>query len=318
MRPPRVATACLFIGLSCTITLLFLGSWLSDWGSIEVQKQVRDVFHVTDVMSWLREALLAAAAVSAAGIVFAIYAFMGHQPSRIILTVFAGLTSLMFLAEGLFGILPAVFSIGCGIYLWTPEARQWFAIKNGKMAPPPPAPRPDPFSVPVPPPMVDAGLQRSAAVAPAILQATRPAAERPQTVLAAGLIAIIMSALVAFVCGVNALFYLVDKKAYVGLFRDNEMLKDRVKQMGMSPTELADTLFLVCSVMAAASALALIAAAFVLAGNVLASKLLVILAVPSAAVSIVILPFGPLWTGAAIATIILLRRPQSRQFFDRS
>ncbi|MEO6471170.1 MAG: hypothetical protein ABIR57_04850 [Aeromicrobium sp.] len=81
-RPPRVTTACLYVGLSCLILLFGAGSTLANWGSIEVQDQVRKVLaeepfktyglEVTDVMGWLRWALIGAAAVAAAGIVFAV------------------------------------------------------------------------------------------------------------------------------------------------------------------------------------------------------------------------------------------------------
>lgn len=317
-RPPRVASACLFLGMSCVIVLTFLLSWISGWGSMQVQKDVRTTFNITDIPGWLDQGLLAGAAVAAAGVVFAVFAFQGHQPSRIILTVYAGVLSLVFLSQGTFGVFPAVFAIACGIYLWTAEARRWFGIKNGTIAPPEPAPRPDPYAVPVAPPVHEAiapveSPQPSAQVPTAPLSG---ASTRPQNVLAAGLIAIIMSGLVAFISGINVLFYILAKGEYLRAFRESKMLQDKVKETGMSIEGVASALFIICAVMAVAALLGIIAGAFVLAGNPLARTVLVVLSVPTAAISLIAVPFGLLWAGASIATIVLLRRPESRAWFE--
>lgn len=315
IRPPRVTTACLFLGMSCVIVLSFLVSWLSGWGSLTVQKDVRNTFHITEIPDWLQQALLGGAAVAAVGIVFAIYAFRGHQASRVILTVYAGLMTAVFLTQGAFGVFPAVFAIACGIYLWTAEARQWFGITNGTIEPPEPAPRPDPFSVPVPPPVLEAPVEAQPAPVAVVAPPVNPGV-RPQNVLFAGLIAIIMSALVAFFCGINVLLYVTAKSEYLRAFRESRMLQDEIKKTGMTVDGVASTLFVVCSIMAVAAALAIVAGAFVLAGKPLARTFLVILSVPTAAVSIILVPFGLIWAAGAIATIVLLRRPESRAWFQ--
>ncbi|MEO6471169.1 MAG: hypothetical protein ABIR57_04845 [Aeromicrobium sp.] len=224
-----------------------------------------------------------------------------------ILTVICGLSSVLFLAGGLFGILPAAFSIFCGIYLWTAESRQWFAIKNGKMEAPVVV-RPDPFSVPVAPP---------APVVP-VAQTAIVKAPRPQPVLASGLIALIMSALVAFVSGGNALFYIAAKSEYIRILSDNPFMKDTVRQIGTTPTELARAMFIGCSIAVVLSLFAVAAAGATLARSRIGRILLIVLTFITVPVSVAAFPLGLVWTAGAIATLVLLRRPESRAWFDKS
>ena len=313
IRPPRVTTACLFVGLSCAMLLFYVTSTLSNWGSIEVQDQVKKVLAaeplkssglaITDVMSWLRWALMGAAAVAVAGIVFAIYTARGHQASRVILTVICGLASLVFLTGGLFGLLPAAFAIGCGIYLWTADSRQWFAVKNGK-ATLAEKPRADPFANP--------GFETPRSAAP-------QAAEDPQpkAVLGAGLVALIMSAMVALVSGMNAVFYAVAPDEYVRLFNDNALMRDTVSQAGMTAAELARALFIGCSIALIFSLAAVAAAGATLAGKRLGRNALVGLTVVTVPISIVAFPVGLVWTAGAIVTLVLLKRPDSRAWFAK-
>src|SRR5699024_1684727 len=50
---------------------------------------------------------------------------------RVIVTVWAGVAALFFLAGGLWGMLPAAFCIYCAVVLWTSDVRRWFAAVNG-------------------------------------------------------------------------------------------------------------------------------------------------------------------------------------------
>lgn len=334
-RPPRVTTACLFVGMSCMMLLFYVGSTLANWGSLDVQKQLGNFptsetfkaagLNETEALDALRLFFMSLAAVAVAGIFFAIYTALGHQASRIILTVMCGLSSLVFLAFGLFGILPAAFSIGCGIYLWTPDARQWFAVKNGRALPASAfaTPRADPFATP----FIPEGFDTPAAPAtqPAVAAGPQPTMQvppyrtrRPNTVLGAGLTAIIMSSLVAFVCGVNALAYLVARNDYVRTLSGNALMQETVRQIGMSPSDLARVLFIGCSIATVFALAAVAAAGATLAGKRTGRTLLVILAMFTLPVSIAAFPFGLLWTAGAIVTLVLLKSPESRSWFTRS
>lgn len=310
--------------------LFYVTSTLSNWGSIEVQDQIRKVLaddrlkssglEVTDVMSWLRWMLMGAAAVAVAGIVFAIYTARGHQASRVILTVICGLASLVFLAGGIFGLLPAAFSIGCGIYLWTADSRQWFAVKNGN-AIPAEQPRADPFAVPVAAPVLEeTGHETPDSTAPeqANYRAAPIHAPQPKAVLGAGLVALIMSAMVAIVSGMNAVFYAVAQDEYVRLFRENSLMQDTVRQAGMNPAELARALFIGCSIAVVFSLAAVAAAGATLAGKRLGRNVLVGLTLVTVPISIAAFPVGLAWTAGAIVTLVLLKRPDSRAWFVKS
>lgn len=307
--------------------LLYVTSTLSNWGSIEVQDQVKKVLAaeplrssglaITDVMSWLRWALMGAAAVAVAGIVFAIYTARGHQASRVILTVICGLASLVFLTGGLFGLLPAAFAIGCGIYLWTADSRQWFAVKNGKaiLAE---KPRADPFAASgfeTPPTSAPQPAEGSTAPQPAAYVTAPIRDPQPKAVLGAGLVALIMSAMVALVSGMNAAFYAVAPDEYVRLFNDNPLMQDTVRQAGMSAAELARALFIGCSIALIFSLAAIAAAGATLAGKRVGRNALVGLTVVTVPISIVAFPVGLVWTAGTIVTLVLLKRPDSRAWF---
>lgn len=86
---------------------------------------------VDTVLGWMRWVLTAGTIVAACAVIFSIYAWRGHRPSRVIVTVWAGIAALFFLAGGMWGILPAAFCIYCAVVLWTGDVRRWFALVNG-------------------------------------------------------------------------------------------------------------------------------------------------------------------------------------------
>lgn len=306
--------------------LMYASSALSNWGSIEVQDQVRKVLaddrfnsaelEVSDVMGWLRWVLMGAAAMSAAGIVFAIYTALGHQASRVILTVMCALGSLVFLAGGVFGILPAAFAIFCGIYLWTPDSRQWFAVKNGKALPPETAEkaRLDPFASTATPAVLDTTAPATADTASADTAST-VRTPRPKAVLGAGLIALVMSSMVGFVTGIYVLGYLLSKGEYARLFAENPLLQDTMREVGMSSAELARAMFIGCAIAVVLALAAVAAAGATLAGMRSGRAVLVILTILTVPISIAAFPVGLMWTAAAVVTLVLLRRPESRAWF---
>lgn len=315
-RPPRVTTACLFVGLSCLFALVNVGATLATWGSTGTQDQIRAIMAsgffkssglaAADVMGWFRWGLMGIAAVATAGVVFAIYTALGHQASRVILTVICALASLVFLAGGLFGIVPAAFSIGCGIYLWTSEAGQWFAIKNGKMSAPAGAPIVDPFAVPLP-------LDDTAVAAKAADPALVRSASRPRSVFIAGVVALVGSVTAAALSGLFLVVYLTAHDAIVRA----EMTSPSMKWFHLTNADVArglDSTAQFCALAVMLSVPAIIAAVLLLNGSLLGRRVTIALsiaAVPVGVFSLVGLP----WSAAAVATIVLLRRPESREFF---
>ena len=338
IRPQKVTFACIFVGVSSLIMLVSIGSTLSNWGSIELREQIASLLaddpfrgaglETGDVLGWLRWVLMAGAAVAAAGIILAIWTAKGHQPSRIILTVMCGLASLLFLAGGIWGILPAAFAIGCAFYLWSSEARVWFALKNGKALPVGSNPPLGGHAFAAPPeaigsnrpevgaPSVPAGslAYPAAADAPPLIAVQ---ASRPKSVFVAALVAICASGLVALVCGVNAIAYLVAPDAYVTLLEDQPMLRDSgiLDDLGMSVATFAKVIFAVCAAVTILVLAAIAAAFLVIRGSKAGRIALVVLSAITVVLSIVTFPVGLPWTAAAITVIVCLSRPAARAWF---
>ena len=337
IRPQKVTFACIFVGVSSLIMLFSIGSTLSNWGSIELREQITSLLadeplrsaglETGAVLGWLRWVLMAGAAVAATGIILAIWTAKGHQPSRIIVTVMCGFASLLFLAGGIWGILPAAFAIGCGFYLWSSESREWFAVKNGKASP---ARSILPlgghaFAAPDAP----AGIETPTASAsePAGSLAYPAAADappligvqgsRPTPVLAAALVAVCASGLVALVCGVNAIAYLVAPDSYVTLLEDQPVLRDSgvLADLGMSVPTFAAVIFAVCAAITILSLAAIAAAILVIRGSKAGRIALIVLSAVTVALSIVTFPVGLPWTAAAITVIVCLLRPTARAWF---
>src|SRR5690625_4092064 len=140
-RPPRLTTACLFLGLASGLLAVSSFSGLSNLMSIDMRQSVADAMSsgpldttgisVDTVLDWMRWVLTAGTIVAACAVIFSIYAWRGHRPSRVIVTVWAGVAALFFLAGGLWGMLPAAFCIYCAVVLWTSDVRRWFAAGNG-------------------------------------------------------------------------------------------------------------------------------------------------------------------------------------------
>lgn len=135
-RPHKVSVACLMAGMGSVLVLVSVFAELQNWGSLELREQVRDALagspfdgqvEVAQVLDWLRLVLMAVAAGAAAGVIAAIWTAKGHHGARILLTLLAGGASLGFLATGLLGVLPAAMTVWCIVYLWSKQARAWFA-----------------------------------------------------------------------------------------------------------------------------------------------------------------------------------------------
>lgn len=347
--------ACLFVGVSCVILLFGVGSTLSDWGSIETREAVAKALsggalsgvdlEVSEVLVWLRWVLMAAAAIASAGIIFAIYTAKGHQPSRIILTVLCGFASLLFLAGGLWGLLPAAFSIGCGFYLWSAESRRWFAVKNGKEIAESPrgayADRTavsgggtdgsgtdasgDPFAshhggrghgnapeangAPVAYP--------AAAAERADVALSDRRRERPKSVLYACWATIGLSALVAFVCGVNAVAYLVSPDSYASLIEDQPLLRDSgvLEQLGTDVAGFAQLIGTVCAVATVLAVFGIASAIYALTGKPAGRMALLVISWITLAASVLAFPVGLPWTAAAIAVVVVLLRAENKSWF---
>ncbi|TCI99513.1 hypothetical protein [Aeromicrobium sp. IC_218] len=336
-RPPKVTVACLFIGLTCGFLLLQFISTLSQWGSIELQEQVAEALDgpvgvdlsVDTVLSWLRVLLNVLAAGAAAGIVLAVYAARGHQASRVLLTVTAALLALVFVSVGLLGLLPAAFAIGCAFYLWSPEARTWYAAKNGRVTAAPTPPRPDPFAAP--PAGATADSQRTAvtpAGPPAPQQAQQPypvqpwrgpaatAARRPASVLTAAIVMLSSAGVVAAVAGLNALLYLVSPDEYVRLLQDQPLMADSVRELNTDAETLARWMFIGCSILTVVSLLGALAGGLLLARVKGSRVFALVMCAVTFVVGLAAVPMGWPWAAAAALVVWWITRQDARAWLS--
>ena len=326
-RPRVVTLACLFVGFSAFLLLLELIQALSDWATIEMQNGLEPALGwlhergvdmtMGELLGTLRWVGLGCVLLLVAALVFAVYAARGDQVSRIGITVLAvviGLLMPAFIVLGL--LLPAAVIMGAaGVLWWSSDARQWYAAQQasageaglppgleGPMRSDPPEehdePPANPWAAPsqsVPTVEVPAPPLRST--------------HRPRAVLAAGLVTVIGSSLVG---GLSALYLLI-----YGFARDEyvQLVKNGAFADWFSAGELEDGMraaFWACLVMLPLAVAGLAAGLSLLARLPAGRAATLALAWITAAGGVVLIPFGLLGTGAAVAVIVLLNRAESR------
>ena len=126
-----------------------------------------------------------------------------------------------------------------------------------------------------------------------------------------------MSVLVAVLCGINAPAYAIAKVDYVRLHAHHPLLKDTVTVIVMSPASLARSIFIDCSIAAVFALAAIAPAGATLAGKQAGHTAFVVLSFITLMISVIAFPIELVWTAAAIATLVLLKRPESRAWFAR-
>ena len=296
---------------------------MGDWGSIEMQdalqpglNQLQDQgidMTMGELLAALRWFGLGAVLLLVAAVVFAVYAARGDQVSRIGTTVLAVLIGLPNVALGVFGMVQALFLFFAAWALWSPDARQWYVARRapadampsgleGPMRSDPPAqqgePPANPWAVP------SRGAPTAEAPAPPLR-----AADRPPAVLAAGLVTIIGSTLVGGFSALYLVLYGFARAEYV------QTVKDGPAADWFSAAELEDGMraaFWVCLVTLPLAAAGLAAGLSLLARWPAGRAATLALAWITAAGGVVLIPFGLLGTGAAVAVIVLLNRAESR------
>ena len=311
-RPQTVMLACIFVGFSAFVLLLELIQALSEWGTIEMQDGLQPTLttlreqgfdlSMGELLGTLRWVGMVCVLVLVAAVVFAVYAARGDQVSRIGLTALAVVTALLLVPFGWLGLLQAVFLFAAAFILWSSDARQWYAAQHasaGTDAPDDdPAPAANPWAAPV--------QSEPAAEEPAPPTRTT---RRPRAVLAAGLVTVIGSSLVGGMSGLYLVVYGFARDEYVTLMQEGPFADL------YSAGQLDDALrvaFWACLAMLPLAAAGLAAGLSLLARLPIGRAATLALAWITAAAGVVLIPFGLLGTGAAIAVIVLLNRDESR------
>ena len=325
-RPRVVTLACLFVGFSAFVLLLYLIQALSNWGTIEMQdalqptlKQLQDDgLDVTmgELLGTLRWIGMGCVLLLVAALVFSVFAARGDQLSRIGATVLAVVTGLAYLLFGVLGFVQGLFLIAAAYFLWSPEARQWYAARQAPDGAALPAglggPTPSDISTPVDdaPPVANPWAAPTQSVptvdAPAPPVLTH---DRPPAVLAAGLVTAIGSSLAGGLAALYLVVYSVARDEYVRTVQDGPFGD------WFSAGELEDTMrvmFWACLVMLPLAAAGLAAGISLLARLRVSRAVTLALSWITAAAGVVLFPVGLVGTGAAVAVIMLLNRDESR------
>lgn len=345
-RPPPVTLACALAGFVGFMVMLNLIEVLSDWGSIELQEAIESALEnevlagqdltVAGVLSVLRVALQVLLLASIALLVFAIFTVRGDRASRWGLTVLSGIGAIILaLFGGLAGLLPAILLSSCVFVLWSPEARVWFAVRNGRTPSPqlvakaearmrrvsPEGERSDPSSPPPGPgssPVAGGAPPHPASGQTAPGQPAQPR-RLPGTALAGAITMLVCSLVVGVSTGTSALVVAIlqaDPTALDGFASQSPQLQDALDQIDAGGGVLTTTLALLVLMTVAAGLGTLLAGALLLNRQWAYVPALVLTWVSGIGAALAF-PVGLLVTLPALVTLLLLRRPEVRAWARR-
>jgi hypothetical protein len=267
-----------------------------------------------ELLATLRWLALGGVLLLVAALVFAIYAARGDQASRIGTTVLAVLIGLLNVPLGLIGMVQAAFLFFAAWALWSPDARQWYAARRASAGDDLPPGLVGPMRSDPPEPADGSPANPWAAPAqnrPTVEALAQPvrSTQRPPAVLAAGLVTVIGSSLVGALSALYLVIYGFARDEYV------RIVKDGPAADWFSAAELEDGMraaFWGCLVLLPLAAAGLAAGLSLLARWPAGRAATLALAWITAAGGVVLIPFGLLGTGAAVAVIVLLNRDESR------
>jgi hypothetical protein len=296
--------ACAFVGVSALLMLLELVQALTTWGTIEMQKALQPTLSglhergvdmsMAELLGTLRWIALGGVVLVIAGLVFAAYAIRGDRFSRIGLTVVAVILAVLVLSLGWVGVLQSVFLLLAAATVWTPDARAWYATQGVS---------------------AEASAAGGSPILPAAVNVPAPpprrTAPRPRSILMAGLVTVIGSSLVGGFSVLYLVVYGFARDEYVRIVRDGPFAGQ------FQPGEIDDALriaFWICWAMVPLAAAGLAAGLSLLARLPVGRVATLVLAWITAAAGVLLVPFGLLGTGAAVAVIVLLNRDESRSW----
>lgn len=342
-RPPTLTATCAYLGVFALIQTIsaidLISTWNGENGADRVKvalEALRDSgMSAGEAESFYKGFLTVLAAMSAAGIVFAIFTARGDRASRWGLTIVMAFVGLFFFAGasggGFLDVLLGALSVAFTTRLWRGEARAWFRALAGHE----PAPRPDVSQVDAPRPLVGASApaatvhhpsEGDAPAAPAgpppvVYQVPpapparreplpRPVGIATWTTFVASIVVAGFSALAVLVLGVAG----DDFERYMresplsDSFIDRDMDFDAFRQRTLAIYGLALVLALA----------GIVASSWVLIKRRSGDVFLFVMAVVTIVMSFLAFPIGLPFGAAAIVVIVQLRKPESRRWFART
>lgn len=349
-RPEKVTMACLFIGLASLLWLYQIGSVLSAWTSLQVQQALAEATEqaaqyggvgAQTLIEAVRILLMIAAAFAVTGVILAFYAARGHQASRVILTVVAAITALGFAVSSPWGVIPGAFALVSIVYLWSREARAWYALKNGRElpaqlagiapsgparhaepSPPPAGPRvhvpDDPGGGGTPPAPASSVQVMAPAGSPARTPVPPPGPTgRPRRLVIAVVVTAIASGLVAGLAGCWALLGFLAPGPMASTIEDHpmEMIRQMPAQYGTDAVTLIRIMAIAMALFAGLALIGLVLAGLAFLGSNAARYALIAMSGLTAVLGVLTIPVGLLWTGLAVWVIVLLLHPSTRAWY---
>ena len=305
-RPSVVTLSCVFVAVTAFLTLTELVSALMDWATVDMQAWLRPVLSqlaeagavltMPEVLEYLRWAFLVMVPFAVAAMVFAIYALRGDRTARVMTTVLAVFAGIVSLPIGIFGVIQAAMLFAAASALWTSDARRWY-----RGEPPPEAP---------PAAVTDLSPPEAPQVPGAEVtdvKASPQPAQRPTSVMAAGLVTIFGSLIAGGLASLYLLVTTFARQTYLEAF-ETSIFRDM-----MTPQELERSMqlsFWVSTAILPLALIGLVAGSALLSRRPVARSLTMWWAWVTVAVGLLALPLIVL----GVAVIVLLRRDDARQW----
>jgi hypothetical protein len=317
VRPRQVTIAGVMAAIACGLLVLTLFDAMSQVRSTDTQAAVRDFLGkppgsslgigVDGVVDLLRGIVLLSGGLAAAGAVLAVYCLRRHRGARIGLSLVA--VAMLFSTTFVAGLLPFVVALAASM-LWRREARDWFDGREPRPAgapagAPAPAQAAQPYAQSYAPPYPT--VQHPGTPYPMVQQ---PVGERrPGSVMAAALVTWVCAGFTTFVLLLLVLVLLVQEGELLTALQDNP----EVASQGYTHDQLVGALWVIAVLGIAWSLVASVLAALAVRRVQAARLALVVSAVLSGLLGVgtVVLPL------AAVATVVLLLRPEVNRWFSR-
>ena len=328
-RPEQVTMAALFIGFSAAISVFYLADFLMSWNSLATQETINEAIVGADfdgidsetVLQTVRALLFVFLAVAIAAVVFAIYVFRGHKASRVALSIIAVLVGMLLAIGGISGLIPAFFLFGNVGLMWSAPARKWFAAINDPNWTEPR--KSNPFASNV----TQSDNSVSQPAQPKVEQQsnqTEPGRiarndSRPPMLLIAFIVTLMFTTTVIF----TALFWLAtwsrDPNLLTSAITEHPVQAVRAlpQTLGMTATELVQTMNRIILAFGATAALGLIAAIMAVLGKRGGREFLFTMSGVAIILSIAAFPVGLLWTASGVFVGYAMLRQDVKAWFTK-
>lgn len=317
-RPRSVTLACLYAGFGAAFGFVSLVSLLGGWGSVEMQDQIGDVLsepplassdlsvdYVLDVLRWVA---MAGVVACIAAMVFAIFAFRGDRGSRLGLTVLCALAAAVFLMLGLYGIIPAMLAVTCIVLLWTRDARAYFSGEE-----PPVQLGAAPSVTEQPRPEHAVMTQQPLPSTPSLPSAPD---RRPRSVVAALVITMVGSVLVAGLGGLTLLSVLVGRAELERSWEQPGLTRDLAQASGLSLDDMIRVMVAFAVGWLVLCLVGMIVAFWGLMSRSPAARIgLLVMTIVSLVVSLLFFPVGLPVSIAAVVVLVQLNKADARAWY---